>query len=330
MMKRREFITLVGGAAATWPVVARAQQPKRTRHIAVLMPTAHDDLNAQRWLDALKQGLKNLGWSEGAALAFDVRFSEGKPEQLPSLAADIVQKNPDTVVTWAAQPIDALRAATRSIPIVMAGVGDAVGPGYVASLARPGGNITGLTLVATDQTGKRLQLLQQMVRDLARVAVIWNPNASGHVFQMKDLPGAAQILGVHLHSFPVRTVSDIDEALKASVQTDAQAIYLMEDPMVQSRRAQIVEFALMKKLPTIGEFRPAVEGGALMSYGPNQIDLWRRSASYVDKILKGASPAEMPVEQPTKFDLVINLKTAKAIGLEVPPSLLATADEVIE
>jgi putative ABC transport system substrate-binding protein len=294
------------------------------------MPFARDDRDAKLWLDAFVQSLRNLGWSEGAKITYDVRYSEGRPDLLPALASDLVGAKSDVLVTWAAQPVDALRAATRNIPIVMAGIGDALGPGYVASLAHPGGNITGLTIVATDQTGKRLQLLQQMVSDFARVAVVWNPGASGHVFQMKDLPQAAQNLRIALQSLPVRTVGEIDSALNSSTAEKAQGIYLMEDPMIQSRRAQIVDFAIQNRLPIIGEFKPVVEAGALMSYGPDQLDLWQRAASYVDKILKGANPAELPVEQPNKYDLAINLKTAKAIGLSVPMPLTIAATEIIE
>jgi ABC-type uncharacterized transport system substrate-binding protein len=312
-----------------WPSFVHPQQAMRVRRVGVLMPFAQSDRDAQRWLDTFKHGLRSVGWSEGTNLAYDIRYSEGRPERLPALASDLVRANNDVLVTWAAQPVDALRSATRTIPIVMAGIGDALGPGYVASLARPGGNITGLTIVATDQTGKRLELLQQ-VSNLVRVAVIWNPGASGHVFQMKDLPQAAQNLGVALQSLPVRTVDEIDPALKASTQANAQGIYVMEDPMIQSRRAQIIEFAIQHRLPVIGEFRPIAEGGALMSYGPNQLDLWQRAASYVDKILKGANPAELPVEQPTKFDFVINMKTANAIDVTPPVSLLLFATDVIE
>jgi len=328
-MKRRNFIALLGGVAAMWPHAINSQQHARVRRIGVLMPFSQSDRNAQGWLDAIQQGLQSLGWSEGT-LQYGIRFSEGKPERLPALAAHMVGANLDVIVTWAAQPIDALRGATKTIPIVMAGVGDALGPGYVASLARPGGNITGLTLVATDQTGKRLELLKDMVVDLVRVAAIWNQGASGHVFQMKDLPNAAESLGVKLQSLPVRAVGDIDAALKAATQENAQAIYIMEDPMIQSTRAQIIEFAIQHRLPLIGEFRPIVMDGALMSYGPNQLDMWRRAASYVDKVLKGANPAELPVEQPTKYDFVINLKTAKLIELAVPTRLLTFATEIVE
>jgi putative tryptophan/tyrosine transport system substrate-binding protein len=197
-------------------------------------------------------------------------------------------------------------------------------------LAHPGGNITGLTLAATDQSTKRLQLIQQLAPDTVRVAVIWNNKASGHRFQMKELEPAAPSLGIVLQSLPVLSADEIDAALRSAEQANAQALFVMEDPMIQSNRARIAEFAIRKHWPAIGEFRPIVDAGGLMSYGPDNIDLWRRAAGYVDKILKGANPGDLPVEQPIKFELVINLKTAKAIGVTVPPSLLATADDLIE
>jgi len=249
---------------------------------------------------------------------------------LPALAAELVEAKPDVLVTYAAQAVDAVREATSIIPIVMAGVGNALGPGYVASLARPGGNITGLTLVGTDQAVIRLQLLQQIAPGLMRVAVLWNPNASGHRFQMKDLEPAAPGLGVVLQSLPVQRTDEIDVALRAAIQANAQGVFIMEDPMIESHRLRIAEFTLQQRLPAIGEFRPMAVAGALMSYGPTQVDLWRRAASYVDKILKGAKPADLPVEQPIKYELVINLKTAKAFGLTVPADLLVFADEVIQ
>ena len=238
--------------------------------------------------------------------------------------------NVDLIVTQAAQPIEAARAATSTIPIVMASVGDALGAGYVASLARPGGNVTGLTLVATDQSAKRLQLIREISPNLTRVALLWNGNASGHRLQLKEMELAAPALGIVLQSLPIRNANEIDASLSAAMQANAQAIVTMDDPLVQSQRAHVVEFAMRQRLPVMGEFRPFTEAGALMSYGPNQIDMWRRAAAYVDKILKGAKPADLPVEQPTKFELVVNLKTAKALGLDVPQSILLRATEVIE
>jgi putative ABC transport system substrate-binding protein len=330
VVRRRDFITLAGVTAVAWPLAARAQKLDRVRRIGVLMPLAKSDVVAQRVFDSFTQGLQKLGWSAGKNISFETRYSEGKPERLPALAAELVQANVDVLVAWAAQAIEAARKTTSTIPIVMSGVGDALGAGYIASLAHPGGNTTGLTLVATDQSAKRLQLLKQLPLDLVRVAVIWNNTASGHRFQMKELVPAAPLLGIELQSLPVLNVDEIDAALRAAEQANAQAIVVMEDPMIQSNRARIAEFAMRQHWPVIGEFRPIVDAGGLMSYGPDNVDLWRRAAGYVDKILKGTNPGDLPVEQPVKFEMAINLKTAKAIGLTLPEVLLVQADVVIE
>jgi putative tryptophan/tyrosine transport system substrate-binding protein len=327
--KRREFISLLGGAAAC-PLAARAEQSDRLRRVGVLQGLAESDPEWPRRFGAFKQRLQELGWTEGRNVAFEFRFAGGKPERLPGLATDLVQANVDVILTNAAQSIEAARKATSTIPIVMASVGDALGAGYVASLARPGGNVTGLTLVATDQSAKRLQLVKEIVPNLVRVAVLWNGNASGHRLQLQEMERATPALGIALRSLPIRNADDIDASLQAAVQANAQAIATMDDPVVQSQRGRIVAFAMRQRVPVMSEFRAATEAGTLMSYGPNQVDLWRRSAAYVDKILRGANPADLPVEQPTKFELVINLKTAKALGLTVPDKLLALADEVIE
>jgi putative tryptophan/tyrosine transport system substrate-binding protein len=326
---RREFITLLGAAAA-WPIAARAQQSERMRRIGVLMPLAENDLEAQRRIAAFVQALQDKGWSAGRTLVLETRYADGKPEPLPLLANELVRSNVDVIVTQAAQPVEAAIKATSTIPIVMASVGDAVGSGYVASLARPGGNVTGQTLIATGQSAKRLQLLKDVSPDINRVAVIWNRNASGHRLQFKEMEAAAPVLGIDLLSLPITTSSEVEVALRALDQDRAQAIVMMEDPTIQASRARIVEFAMRKRMPSIGEFRPMVAAGGLMSYGGDQVQMWRDAAAYVDKILKGAHPGDLPVQQPTRFTLAINLKTANALGLAVPPVLLAVADEVIE
>jgi ABC-type uncharacterized transport system substrate-binding protein len=329
-MQRREFIALLGGATVALPSAALAAGPQPMRRIGVLMPLSKSDPIAQRALEAFAQGLQTHGLSEGKNVAIEIRYSEGKPERLPTLAVELVQSNIDVLVVWAAQAVDAARKATSTIPVVITGVGDALGAGYIASLAHPGGNITGFTLAATDQSTKRLQLIKQVAPDTVRVAVIWNDTASGHRFQMKELMPAAPSLGIVLQSLPVHSADEIVAAMQAAEQADAQALFVCEDPMIQSNRARIAAFALQKHWPVIGEFRPIVDDGGLMSYGPDNVDLWRRSAGYVDKILKGANPGDLPAEQPTKFDLVINLKTAKTIGLTVPQTLLATAEDIVE
>jgi putative ABC transport system substrate-binding protein len=328
-MQRREFIGLFV-SVATWPLVARAQSQERVRLIGVLAGTTESDPQAQRRIVAFTQALRELGWNEGTNVKLEKRYSGGNPERLPALASELVQANCALIVAEAAQAVDAARGATRTIPIVMVYVGDALGPGYVASLAHPGGNITGQTLVATDQAAKRLELMKKLSSDIKRIAVFSNLNASGHVHQRKEMDAAAPKLGIVLHQLPMRSATELDANLRAAVEAGAQAIITMEDPMVESNRARITAFALTNRLPVMGEFKPMAEAGGLMSYGPNQIAMWGRTAFYVDKILKGGSPANLPVEQPAKFELTINLKTAKALGLEISPNLLALADEVIE
>jgi putative ABC transport system substrate-binding protein len=313
-----------------WPVVARAQPRVRPRRLGVPMPFRESDAEAQRRLAVFSETLRQTGWVEGQTVIFEKRFSDGKPERLPALAAELVNANVDVIVTQSSESVEAVRAATTNIPIVMAAVGDALGAGYVASLARPGGNITGVTLVATEQSAKRLQLVKQLSPTIVRVAVLLNGNASGHELQLKEMEPAAKTLDLVLQPLAVRTARDIEGALNAAIQAKAQVIITMDDPMILSQRARIAEFGLQQQILVFGEFRPTTQAGALMNYGPNPIDLWRRAASFVDRIFNGAKAADLPVEQPTKFELVINLKTAKSLGLTVPPALLAVADEVIE
>jgi putative ABC transport system substrate-binding protein len=308
-MQRRDFIALISGVIA-WPLAARAQQPgERMRRIGVLQGLTASDPEWQRRLAAFKQGLQELGWSDGRNVMFEYRYADGKPDRVPALAVELAQANVDVIVANAAQPVEAARKATSIIPIVMATVGDAVGAGYVASLARPGGNITGSTLVATEQSAKRLQLIKEFSQEMER---------------------STPALGIVIQSIPVQNAGEFDAGFRAAEQGNAQAIVTMDDPLIQSQRARIVEFATRQRVPLMAEFRPITDAGGLMSYGPNQIDLWRRAAAFVDKIFNGAKPADLPVEQPTRFELIVNLKTAKQMGITVPPSLLARADEVIE
>ena len=328
-MKRREFVLLVAAAGA-WPPAVLAQRSDRVRRIGVLMPLGENDPEARRRITVFSQTLKGLGWVEGQTVIFESRYADGKPERLPALAAELVRASVDVIVTQAAQAVEAARNATSSIPIVMASVGDAVGGGYVASLARPGGNITGQTLVATEQSAKRLELIQQISPGLVRVAVLWNANASGHRMQWKEMELRSPALKMKLQSLAVRNVDDIEKGLRAAAQAEAQAIVTMDDPLIQSTRTRIVEFGMRQRIPVMGEFRPMTAAGGLMSYGANQVEMWRGAAAYVDKILKGAKPGDLPIEQPTKFELVINVQTAKTLGITVPSGLLVAADEVIE
>jgi putative ABC transport system substrate-binding protein len=329
-MRRRDVITLIVSGVLGIAAVARAQQTNRMRRVGILMPLSESDPESQHRLAAFSQTLRQIGWIEGQTLVLEKRFSDGNPARLPPLATELVQANVDVIVTQAAEPIEALRRATVSIPIVMASVGDAVGAGYIGSLAHPGGNITGLTLVATDQSSKRLQLIKELSPTILRVALLSNANASGHRLQLKEMEPAAAKFGLTLQSLALKTADDIDGALHAAVQANAQAIITMDDPLIQSQRGKIVAFGLQKRLPIMGEFRPMTEAGGVMSYGPDQIDMWKHAAAFVDKIFNGANPADLPVERPTKFELLINLKTAKAIGLAIPSTLLVAADEVIE
>lgn len=329
-MRRREVSFIIGLLTIAWPFVGSAQQSSQPRSIGILQGLAANDSEWGRRFAAFKQNLQQLGWTEGKNVVFELRFADAKPERLPALAAELVQAHVDVIVTNASQPVEAARNATSSIPIVMASVGDALGAGYVTSLAHPGGNVTGLTLVATDQSSKRLQLLKEISPKLSRVAVIWNAQAAGHRLQIEELQSAAPPLGIALQSLPVRNMRDIEAGLQSVIQNKAEALVTMDDPLVQSARARIVEVTMQQHVPFLSEFRVGPEGGGLMSYGPNQIDMWRRAAFHVDKILRGAKAGDLPVEQPTKFELVINLKTAKALGLKIPSGVFAIADEVIE
>jgi putative ABC transport system substrate-binding protein len=326
-MRRREFVAGLGVAAAM-PLAARAQS--KTKKIGVLQGLSASDPAWQPRLAAFRQGLAELGWIEGRNFVFEFRYAEAKPEHLPRLADELVQAKVDVIVTNAAQSVEAARKATGTIPIVMAAVGDALGGGYVASLARPGGNITGFTLVATEQSAKRLEILKEVLPALKRVTVLWNADASGHRRQWAEMQPSAAKLEIELHSAPVKSAADIAAAMRAGEQAAAQAIVTMDDPLIQSHRAVIAEFSLSRKMPVMGEFRSMADAGALLAYGPNQVEMWRRTATYVDKIFNGAKAADLPVEQPTKFELTINLRTAKALAIGIPPTLLARADEVIE
>jgi putative tryptophan/tyrosine transport system substrate-binding protein len=329
-IRRREFVGTLGGVVFGWPLAADAQQPNRARKVGILMPLAENDPESQHRIAAFLQMLGQFGWVDGKTIVIETRFAGGNPKLLPTLASELVQAKVDVIVTQAAEPVEAVRAATTTIPIVMASVGDALGAGYVASLAHPGGNITGLTLVATDQSTKRLQLIKELLPTTLRIALLSNANASGHRLQLKEMEPSATALGLSLVSLPVQRADDIDSALRAATDAGAQAIVTMDDPLIMTQRTRIVAYGLKQHLPVMGEFRPMTEAGAVMSYGPNIIEMWKHAAVFVDKVLNGTSPADLPVEQPTKFELVINLKTAKVLGLTIPQTLLVAADEVIE
>jgi putative ABC transport system substrate-binding protein len=328
-MRRRDFINLIGGAAA-WPLAARAQQPERMRRIGVLQGLAPNDPEYKRRVGGLTQGLQELGWIEGRNIAFEFRYPEGRLDRIPAYAAELVRANVDVIVTQGTEAAQAARNATGTIPIVMAQIGDAVGAGLVASLARPGGNVTGLTLVATEQSTKRLGLIKEFLPGVARVAVIWSANNASHSLQWKEMEPAAPVLRLQLLSLPVRDAADIEASFPAAAQARAEAIITMDDSLILFHRPRIVELAMRQKIPVMGEFRAFAQAGALLSYAPSPAAMWRRAASHIDKIFKGAKPADLPVEQPTRFELVVNLKAAKSLGLTIPESFLLRADEVIE
>jgi len=325
-MRRREFITLLSGAAVAWPLAAGAQQAGKPPIIGLLGVIP---VSAQRtWTDAFVQRLRELGWIEGRNIAIEYRWAEGRSERFAEIAAEFVGLKVDVVVTTGVA-VPALKQATAVIPIVFAIDGDPVGRGLVASLARPGGNVTGLSIQLPELAGKRLGLLREVMPGLRRLAVMANVGAPNAVLEMGEAHAAARTLGLEVATFEIRRAEDLVSSFDA-LKGRADALYVCGDALVVSNRTRINTFALGARLPTVHFSRDLVEAGGLMSYGANFPDMWRRTADFVDKILRGAKPADIPVEQPTKFDLVINLTTAKALGLTIPESFLLRADEVIE
>jgi ABC-type uncharacterized transport system substrate-binding protein len=315
----------------TPPLAADAQPDKKIPRIGWLgfgTPTAYA---AVPLLDAFREGLREHGWFEGQNIHIEYRGAEGKTERYPLLAAELVRLGLDVLVTSSGEPAGfALKGATATIPIVMATSTDPVGTGLVASLARPGGNITGLTLAGTDVAAKRLELLKAAVPTASRIAVLWNAAFPGKSLEMRETQAAARLLGVSLRSVEIRAPKDLPGAFSAISNMKPHALITFADPLTNTERRQIVDFALRGRLPMISEIRPFADDGGLMTYGPSVTEMLRRAATYVDKILKGAKPGDLPIEQPTKFELVVNLKTAKSLNLTIPASLLARADGVIE
>ncbi len=327
MIARREFITLLGGAAAAWPLAAYAQQPAKLPTIGYLGPST-PSVESQR-LAAFVQRLRELGWTENRTITIEYRRAEGREERFAEIAAEFARLKVDVIVTAGTAAVVRAKQATSVIPIVFAVAGDPVGTGLVASLARPGGNVTGLSNQSADLAGKRLELLREVVPSLRRLAILANAGSPIGVLEMREAQAAARTLGFEVATVEIRRAQDIAPAFDA-LKGPADALYVAADPLVTTNRIRINTLALGARLPTMHGQGDNVEAGGLMSYGANYPDLHRRAADYVDKILRGAKPGDIPVEQPTKFDLVINLTTAKVLGLTVPPSLLARADEVIE
>ena len=316
-MKRRTFMTLLGAAAA-WPLAARAQQPV----MPVIGWLGGGTAASQRaWVDAFVRRLGELGWIEGRTVVINYRWAEGRTERYAEIAAEVVRLKVDAIVTVGGA-VAAAKQATATIPIVFAAAGDPVGSGMVASLGQPGGNVTGLSAQSTDLAGKRVEILREIFPDVRRLAIIGNVEYAATVLEMGEAQAAARTLGLEVVRSEIRRAEDIAPAFEA-LKGVAQALYVCPDATINANHARIYTLALGARLPTMHGLREYVEAGGLMSYGPNTPDLYRRAADYVDKILRGAKPADLPVEQPTKFDLVINLVTARALGIEVPATLLA-------
>jgi putative ABC transport system substrate-binding protein len=324
-MRRRDFVTLVGGAAA-WPLAARAQQTGKVPTIGFLVagtPSSHGP-----WFAVLVKRLRELGWIEGANLVIEYRWAEGHKERYAEIATELARLKVDVIVTTG-PAVPAAKQATSVIPIVFALAGDPVGTGLVASLARPGGNVTGLSIQQTDIAGKRLEILREVVPGLRRLAIMGNIGFPDAVLEMKEIQSTAKMLGVEVATLEIRRAEDIAPAF-VTLKDRFDALYVVSDPLININKVRINTLALGARLPTMHGFRELVEAGGLIFYGPNFPDLFRRSADYVDKILRGTKPGDIPIEQPTKFDLVLNLTTAKALGLTIPESFLLRADEVIE
>jgi putative tryptophan/tyrosine transport system substrate-binding protein len=327
-MRRRQFITLLGGAAVAWPLAARAQQPKKVPRIGLLV-TTNASASAPR-ITAFVQRLRQLGWIEGQTVAIEYRWAEGQYDRFAEIAAEFVRLKVDVIVTAATAPVLAAKQATSSIPIVFAVSGDPVGSGLVASLARPGGNVTGLSLQQAEVGSKRLELLREIVPDLRRLAIIANVSSPMIVLEVQEVESKARSLALEVVTLQVDGPDDISRAFETASQVKADALYVCSDPLTSTNRGRIYAAAQSARLPSVSSEKDHIDAGALVSYGPNFPDLFRRASEYVDKILRGAKPSDLPVEQPTKFELVINLRTARVLGLTVPPALLARADEVIE
>jgi putative ABC transport system substrate-binding protein len=321
-LNRRELITLLGGAAATWPLAARAQQPARVPRIGII-----DD--APMW-HSFRQALRELGYVEGQRIDYEYRYSEGVPDRLATVVSELVRRPVDLIAVYGTPPAEAAKAATTTIPIVMVGVGDPVRVGLVASLARPGGNITGNTVLSPDLGAKRLQLLREAIPTVARVAYLTNPDNPATLEVLAELKLAAAAAGMTLIGVEFGSASHLDTALAVMLRERTEVLLVSNDPLHQLHIGRIIDFLAKNRVAGMFQSKEHVAAGGLMAYGASLPDLFRRAAAYVHRILQGTKPADLPVELPTKFDLAINLKTARALGLDLPPLLVARADEVIE
>jgi putative ABC transport system substrate-binding protein len=328
-MRRRKFLSLVGSAAA-WPMVAQAQPQERLRRIGLLMTSTENDPLNQARIALFLAGLKERGWTENQNFKLELKYAGSNLDDLPMLAADLVRSRVDLIVTGGTEPIQVASKATTIIPIVMTTIGDPVAAGVVESLARPGGNVTGLSLQATELSAKRVELLKEVLPAVTRVAVLWNPNNASLVLKLKEIEAAAKSLKIEVRSLPIREADDIEKMLQPAELDRAATIMTTEDAVQVVHRVRIVGLARQRGIPVASEFSIMARAGSLMSYGPSLLDQWARATYYADKILKGAKPADLPVQQPTRFEFLINLRSAKALSIDVPPMMLARADEVIE
>ena len=331
-MRRREFITLLGGAAAAWPLAARAQQGDRMRRIGVLIAGAENDPLMQTLLTAFEQELKGLGWVSGRNVQIDIRWATANQNRIQSLAKDIVGLSPDVILAHLTPVVAALRKVTATIPIVFVGVSDPIGDGFVTSMAHPGGHVTGFTNVEFSMASKWLEILKEIAPKVTRVAFMFNPETApgGGLFYLRPFEAAASAFAVEPSQGAVHNETEIERVMINLASETKGALAVMPDAFTTNNRKQITALAQRYRIPAVYPFRYFADDGGLISYGSNTTDIFRRAASYIDRILKGAKPAELPVQAPTKFELIINLKTAKALGLTVPQTLLARADEVIE
>ena len=329
-MRRREFIMLLGGAVTTWPLPARAQQPEQTRRIGVLMNRAADNPEGQAAVAAFREALQQLGWSDGRNVRIDTRWGGGDAESIRRYAAELVALAPDVILATGSLSVGPLLQATRVVPIVFVGVTDPVGAGFVDSLARPGGNVTGFMLLEYSSSGKWLELLKQIAPLVKRVGVLRDTANPAGIAQFGAIQGAAQSLGVEVTPVNVRDADEIERAVAVFARSANGGLIVTGSASASVHRDLVISLAAKHKLPAVYPNRFMVTDGGLISYGPDSIDQYRRTADYVDRILRGEKPAALPVQAPTKFELVINLKTAKALGLTIPPAVLTRADAVVE
>jgi putative tryptophan/tyrosine transport system substrate-binding protein len=328
-MRRRDFIALVGGAPA-WPLVARAQQPDRTRRIGVLMALRADEPRTKAQLTGLRDGLAQLGWVEGSTIHYDYRFAGGNPDQFSALAKELIALHPEVIFAQSTSVTAALQRETRAIAIVFVEVSDPIGSGFIASLARPGGNLTGIIQYEPGIAGKWLAMLKEITPNLARVALLANPKGTAYEYFLRNARAAASSLGIEIISSPVDNVADIERSISSLARQDNGGLLCPPETFITAHRDLVIALAAEHRLPAVYAWRFFVKDGGLMSYGIDLVDVYQQSASYIDRILRGANPADLPVQTPTRYETAINLKTAKALGLSVPASLLVRADDVIE